>query len=145
VTSGAEIDNWTLEIASGATITVIAAADGEVLGESSLHRTDVPWTRHVGIIRVVIHPQQRGRGLARLLLGEVCAVAIAAGIERLVAEMTAEQTGALALFAGLGFVQEGRYRAFARDMHGDLHDLIVMTAGRPEMERLVQAAALDRS
>jgi len=55
-----------------------------VLGESSLHRSDVPWTRHVGNVRVIVDPQQRGRGLSRLLLAEICAVAEQGGIERLV-------------------------------------------------------------
>lgn len=136
VTSGAEIDNWTLEIATGETITVLAVADGQVLGESSLHRNDVPWTRHVGVVRVIVDPQQRGRGLSRLLLADMAAVALDCGIERLVAEMMAEQASARGLFERLGFKQEGRYQAFARDQHGALHDLVVMTAGRSEMERL---------
>src|SRR5690242_13140669 len=80
VTSGAEIDRWALEIASGECVTVLAVADGQVLGESSLHRNDVPWTRHVGNVRVIVDPQQRGRGLSRLLLAEICAVAEASGI-----------------------------------------------------------------
>jgi L-amino acid N-acyltransferase YncA len=137
VTSGAEIDNWALEIASGEAITVLAVADGEVLGEATMHRNNVPWTRHVGNVRVVVHPQQRGRGLAKLLLGEVFGVAAEGGIERLVAEMTAEQRGARGLFGNIGFMQEGHYRSFARDLQGNLHDLVVMTAGRAEMDRLI--------
>lgn len=137
VTSGAEIDKWMLEIAAGETITVLAVAEGQVLGECSLHRNDVPWTRHVGIIRVIVDPQQRGRGLSRLLLAEMCAIALECGIERLVAEMMSEQNSALGLFGRLGFREEGRYQAFARDQHGELHDLVVMTGRRPEMESLV--------
>jgi L-amino acid N-acyltransferase YncA len=137
VTSGAEIDAWALEIASGETVTVLAVAEFEVLGEASLHRNNVPWTRHVGNIRVIVHPQQRGRGLAKLLLGEMCAIALHADIELLMAEMTAEQRGARNLFSGVGFAQEGHYRNFARDLEGKLHDLVVMTAGRPEMEQLI--------
>jgi len=139
VTNGAEIDAWCLEIASGEMVTVLAVADGEVLGEASLHRNTVPWTSHVANVRVVVHPQQRGRGLARLLLAEACAVALNGGIERLTAEMTAEQRGARGLFGSIGFLQEGHYRAFAKDLDGNLHDLVVMTAGRPEMERLIRS------
>jgi L-amino acid N-acyltransferase YncA len=139
VTSGAEIDAWALEIASGEMITVLAVAEFEVLGEASLQRNNVPWTRHVGNVRVIVHPQQRGRGLARLLLGEVCAIALQAGIERLTAEMTAEQRGARNLFSSIGFIQEGHYRNFARDREGRLHDLVVMTAGQPEMEQLIRS------
>ncbi|MHB8573827.1 MAG: GNAT family N-acetyltransferase, partial [Dehalococcoidia bacterium] len=141
VTSGQEIDSWILEIASGEMVTVLAVADGQVLGEASLHRNLVPWTRHVGNVRVIVDPQQRGRGLSRLLLAETFAIALDSGIERLVAEMMAEQAGAGGLFKGIGFIEEGRYRAFARDLDGALHDLVVMTAGRPEMERLIEWAA----
>lgn len=139
VTSGEEIDSWEREIAAGETITVLAVAEGQVLGESSLHRNNVPWTRHVGNVRVILDPQQRGRGLSRLLLGEIFALALGCGIERVVAEMMAEQASALGLFRAVGFVEEGRYRAYARDLDGNLHDLVVMTAGRPEMQRLIHS------
>jgi L-amino acid N-acyltransferase YncA len=137
VTSGKEIDVWLQEIAAGEAVTVLAVADGQVLGEASLHRNDVPWTRHVGNVRVIVDAQQRGRGLSRLLLGEVFAIALSCGIERVVAEMMAEQASAKGLFASIGFVEEGRFHAYARDLDGNLHDLVFMTAGRPEMQKLI--------
>ena len=109
-----------------------------MLGESSLHRSDVPWTRHVGNVRVIVDPQQRGRGLSRLLLAEICAVAEQGGIERLVAEMMAEQASRAAdCSSGSAFVRRGATRRLPRDSQGKLHDLVVMTAGRPEMERII--------
>jgi ribosomal protein S18 acetylase RimI-like enzyme len=51
----------------------------------------------------------------------------AAGLEKLTAEMTVEQSSARRLFEGMGFVEEGRYRSYARDQEGNPHDLLVMT------------------
>ena len=42
-------------------------------------------------------------------------------------KLTVEQTGARHLFESLGFVEEGRYTAYARDQNGTVHDLLTMT------------------
>lgn len=123
------LDAWAREVADGKIVTLLAeTAAGSVVGEASLRPSEVPWTGHVGEVRVIVAPAWRGRGLGRALLQEMMAAAHAAGVEKLVAEMMVEQTGARRLFEALGFREEGRYRAYARDQAGALHDLVVVTA-----------------
>lgn len=128
VTDGRQIAAWMDEIEAGATVTLVAMAGGEVMGEATLHLTGVPWTRHVGIVRVFTAYVQRGRGLGRLLLEELCQLAPSLGIAKLVAEMTVEQTPARRLLADLGFVEQAVLKDFVRDRHGRRHDLVMMVA-----------------
>jgi cytidylate kinase/L-amino acid N-acyltransferase YncA len=132
VTDELIVDAWARDVADGKVITLLAeTADGSVVGEASLHPSFVPWTRHVGEVRVVTAPEARQRGLGRALLREILEAARAAGLEKLTAEMTVEQGSARRLFEGMGFVEEGRYRAYARDQEGTPHDLLVMTYSAP--------------
>lgn len=128
VTDERTVDAWARDVADGKIITLLAEdADGNVLGEASLYPSELPWTRHVGEVRVVTAPAARGHGLGRALLREIMQAARAAGLEKLTAEMTVEQSSARRLFEGMGFVEEGRYRSYARDQEGNPHDLLVMT------------------
>ncbi len=129
VTDERVLDAWARDVADGRVITILAeSARGDVLGEASLYPSEVPWTRHVAEVRVITAPRARGKGLGRFLLREIMAAAKAAGIEKLVAQMTVEQEAARRLFERLGFSEEGRFRAYARDQTGAPHDLVVMTA-----------------
>jgi L-amino acid N-acyltransferase YncA len=136
VTDYKEIDAWMAEVAGGETVTLIAEADGSMLGEATIRGNHVPWTRHVGTVRVVTAAVQRSRGLGRLLLGEIFQIAAARGVEKIVAEMTVEQAGAIRLFQQLGFREEGRYRAYVKDRSGIAHDLVVMTHDPPALFEL---------
>jgi len=131
VTDPREIDAWLAEVAAGDTVTLIAEGEGTMFGETTLRSSTVPWTRHVGTVRVITAPAQRGRGLGRLLLGEVFGLAAQRGIEKIVAEMTVEQVAAHRLFEQLGFREEGRYGAYVKDRQGMPHDLAVMTRDQP--------------
>lgn len=135
VTAGAEIDAWLGEIARGEAVTILAEADGTLLGETTLHHNRVPWTRHVAGVRVITDSAQRGRGLGRLLLEEMFSLAAQRGAEKIVAEMTVEQVPAIRLFEQLNFREEGRYRSYVKDRHGLPHDLIVMTHDQPSLAR----------
>jgi L-amino acid N-acyltransferase YncA len=133
VTDGREIDAWVADVEAGNAVTLLALADGTVLGESTLHRSRVPWTRHVATVRVVTALAQRGRGLGRLLLDEMFSIAAAHGIEKIVAEMTVEQIAATRLFEQLGFREEGRFQSYVKDARGVPHDTIFMTRDQPAL------------
>jgi len=141
VTDSHEIDAWVRDVEGGDAITLLAEAEGTLFGEATLHRSPVPWTRHVASVRVITAAIQRGRGLGRLLLEEVAQLAAPSGIEKLIAEMTVEQVAARRLFEALGFKEEGRYHAYVKDRSGVAHDLIVMTRDRPSLGAVPGAQA----
>lgn len=127
LTAAAAITDWITEVTMGRTITVLAQVGEQIIGEASLQRSQVPWTDHVAQARVTTAASYRGRGLGGVLLHEVFDLAEATGVEKIVAEMTVEQEGARRLFEKLGFTEEGRYKAYVKDIEGQPHDLIVMT------------------
>jgi len=127
VTDGHEINNWVAEVERGDAITIIAESEGHVMGEATLHLTGVPWSRHVGIVRVSTARENRGRGLGRLLIEEVCGLAPSLGIEKLVAEMTVEQVAAQRLMEQIGFTEAARMHNFVKDRAHHPHDLVIMT------------------
>ncbi len=59
---------------------------------------------------VYLRPDARRRGVGRVLLGELLAVAEKNGFRSVVARISAEQAGSLALHAALGFGEVGRMR-----------------------------------
>jgi ribosomal protein S18 acetylase RimI-like enzyme len=127
VTDGHQINDWVGEVERGETVTIIAETGGTVMGEATLHLTGVPWSRHVGVVRVFTAREQRGRGLGKMLMEEICHLSPSLGIEKLVAEMTVEQVPAQKLVGQLGFKEEARLRNFVKDRYQRPHDLIMMT------------------
>jgi RimJ/RimL family protein N-acetyltransferase len=126
VTDRQVIESWALDVAGGQTFTLLAEAEGRVVGEASVHRSRAPWSGHVGEIRVVVDAEHRRLGLGSALVQAIFLEALDRGIEKIVAEMTPDQKGAINVFQKLGFQAEGLFRDHVRDRNGTKRDLIVM-------------------
>lgn len=123
------VEAWLGAIAEGWIDSLVAAdADtGAVLGTAALVRDPLGWSSHVGEVRLLVAADRRGAGLGRDLLEAVLAIAGERGLEKLTASMTPDQTGAVALFEGLGFRGEALLRDHVRTPSGELHDLAVLS------------------
>ena len=99
----------------------------EVLGEATVHRESWKSTQHVAELRVIVASKARGLGLGRLLTEEALKLACRSGIEKMMARMTVDQKGAIAVFRGLGFEREALMRDHLKDAEGKTHDLVVMS------------------
>jgi ribosomal protein S18 acetylase RimI-like enzyme len=84
------------------------------------------WSDHVGEIRLVVHPDHRGRGLGRRLARHALIRSVEARRSKLIVEIVADQDAALAMFSALGFTGEALLRDHIRDHDGRLHDLVVL-------------------
>jgi ribosomal protein S18 acetylase RimI-like enzyme len=73
-----------------------------------------------------VHPEFRGRGLARALIAEIVDIARRAGLEKVEAEFIGEQEAAIHMFAMLGFSQLLRLEDYVKDMQAISHDYILM-------------------
>ena len=107
-------------------VTVLAFSGETVLGEGSLLHNQADWTRHVGQIRLIVSPDVRSKGLGRFLAEEMFSIADAFGLELLTAQMTTEETGAQAVFRGLGFESIGMLPGYVMTRDGDRKDLLMM-------------------
>ncbi len=126
ITRQPAIDRWVRNIEEGTMHTVLAEDKTGVLGYSSLYRNDFDWSRHVAELRVLIAPRARKLGLGRLLTREAFNIALALDIQKVVARMTLDQTGARAVFEELGFRPEAVLRDEVKDRAGKTHDLLLM-------------------
>jgi putative acetyltransferase len=59
--------------------------------------------------RLYVAPEHRGRGVGRLVVGEVIRRGERAGYRRMVLDTLPEMAGAIALYQGFGFVETARY------------------------------------
>lgn len=121
------IGAWIRDLDSGQLITLLAWRDEIVVGCATIVRDPLSWSAHVAELRIVISEEMRGRGLGSLLAQEAFAYALTEGAEKLFAQMTADQQGAIALFEGLGFAPEAILRDHVRGRDGVKHDLVVLS------------------
>lgn len=127
ITEESAVDDWIAELKSGEIVTILAVNGTEVVGYATIHRNALRWSSHVAELRVSVAEHMRGIGLGRILTQEAFANALAAGIEKMVAQMTLDQKGALATFEGLGFRPEALLRDQVKDRAGNKHDLLVLS------------------
>ncbi len=118
---------WAQNIKAGRTITVLAEVGDDVVGYASVHNDQVSWQRHLGELRIQVGPAYRGCGLGGLLGKEIFAIASDLGIEKIVAQMRADQRQAIALVERRGFKHEAVLHDFVIGRDGRKNDLVVMT------------------
>jgi ribosomal protein S18 acetylase RimI-like enzyme len=126
VTEPDVIHDWCRNIDLGRNLPLLAVADGRIVGDATLHQQLGGWKRHIGRISVLVHPQYRGRGLARALVSEVIEIARHIGLEKAEAEFIGQQEAAIKMFGLLGFTQLLRLEDYVRDMQAVTHDYVLM-------------------
>ncbi len=126
VTEPQVIHEWCANIDLGRNLPLLAWMDGEIIGDATLHQQLGGWKRHIGRVSVLVHPQYRGRGLARALVSNVVDIARQSGLEKVEAEFIGEQTTAIKMFALLGFSNLLRLEGYVKDMQALAHDYILM-------------------
>lgn len=117
---------WVKEIERGAITSLLAVRGREVVGCGTVVRDPLSWSPHVGEIRMVVSTAVRGQGVGRALSQETFALALGSGLEKLIVQMTVDQTGAITIFEGLGFKAEALLRDHVRDADGRKHDIVVL-------------------
>lgn len=126
VTEPAVIHDWCQNIDLGRNLPLLALADNKIIGDATLHQQLGGWKRHIGRVSVLVHPQYRGRGLARALVAELLDIARMSGLERVEAEFIGEQAQAMKVFGFLGFNTLLQQPDYVKDMQAISHDYILM-------------------
>lgn len=116
---------WMAQIEDGQIRSLIAVADGRVLATTALVRDRLSWSPHVGEVRILVGPENRGSGLGRLLAQSCIEQAVASGVEKLMVRMTPDQMSARAVFEDLGFAPEALLKDQVRDADGEPHDIVI--------------------
>lgn len=121
------VDDWMQNIEAGRSTSLVAYDSEGLIGYASVHRNPAPWTRRVGELRVNVNQAYRARGLGKNLISEIFSVARGLGLQKLMANMTADQHGAQAAFRRLGFVPEAMLADYVEDRNGMARDLVIMS------------------
>jgi len=127
ITRPEALDQWVHNIKIGQIKTVLAEANGKLVGHGTLSHNALQWTRHLGEIVLLLSPSFRGIGLGTLLANELFSIARELGLQKIVARMASEQRGAVQVFERLGFRAEALLGDYVIDREGRTHDLIVMS------------------
>jgi len=98
-----------------------------IVGQAALLRPQYGWAQHTGELRCVVARELQDQGLAKILLHELFQEATRQGVEILFGKVAAAQTAAIRIMEGLGFKREAVRRSHQRTLHGDLHDVWIMT------------------
>jgi len=127
------VEAWIRDLDYDRVLPILAIHEERIVGDATLHRQPHGWMRHVGEIRLATDPFFRRRGLATVLAREIFYLALQAGLDKMVAEIAADQVAALKVFGRLGFQQEARLAGQIVDLHGRKHDLVILTTDIPAL------------
>jgi ribosomal protein S18 acetylase RimI-like enzyme len=100
------------------------------------------WSSHVGEVRVIVDPDQRGRGIGRRLARHAILEALELGLTKMVVEVVADQEPAIAMFRSLGFDPEALLKDHVRDQTGELRDLMILAHAAERSYSAMTAAGL---
>jgi RimJ/RimL family protein N-acetyltransferase len=139
------VSAWIAESEAGALTTLLATRNGTLVGIATIAREPLSWSAHVGEIRVIVGGDVRGKGIGRLLIEETFRIALDLGLEKLVAQMTVDQRGAIAVFESMGFRGEALLRDHVKDRRGNQHDLVVLSHDVARFESRIEAYGLGQT
>ncbi len=118
---------WMDATRNGLITTLLATQGAVVVGCATILRDALSWSGHVGEMRVIVEASMRGKGLGQKLTQECFAIALEMGLEKMIAQMTVDQHGAIAVFEGLGFRAEALLRDHVKDRDGNKHDIVILS------------------
>ncbi len=127
VTNPDVIRSWATNIDYDKVLPILALSGDRIVANATLHRNPFGWMKHVGTIRMVVAQDFREKGLARTMAAEVFQNALAAKLDKLVAEMLTDQHDARRVFSRLGFRDEAVLKDHVLDADDMKHDLLIMT------------------
>ncbi len=131
----AVIDHWVSHIDYQRVFPLLAEYQGRIVGDATLHMRQVGWKRHLGNVRVVVAKDFQAKGLGTLLINEIVELAGEFGLEKLVAEIHLQATGALTMFKHAGFSVKAVFEDLVKDPAGRSSDLVVMVCDVQARER----------
>ena len=101
------------DVDGGDAALVTAWSGGELAGLGYWRRYARPTHRpHADLEKLAVGPRQQGRGVGRLLVAELVAAAVDAGVEVLTLDLRGDNVRAERLYASLGFVRYGVLERF---------------------------------
>jgi L-amino acid N-acyltransferase YncA len=134
---------WLKAIEDGEIDSLVAEDDGQIVATAALVRDPLSWSAHVGEVRLLVAPGRRGAGLGSDLLQGIFMIAKDRGLAKLVARMTIDQIGSIALFEGVGFRAEAMLKDQVRGADGRYHDVAILSYDAARVAALHAATGIE--
>jgi len=122
---------------------ILALADGKIVGDATLHMHERGWRRHLGEVRVAVAPTHQKQGVATTLIRALVNHASIRQLRKLEAQILDSQLDAHKAFERLGFREGARLKDHAMDLHGGLHDLVILTIAVEDLWRKMEDMISD--
>jgi len=126
VTDTTLFENWCKNIDLERDFTVLMLDKRKIIGWVNLHMPQGGWKRHIGRLRLLTHPDYRGRDVSMVLIQEMIRVARYLGLWRLEAELNGERKLAIRSLQLLGFEELYCLQDYVIDMTRQTHDYVLM-------------------
>lgn len=133
---------WAAELEAGSIVSLVARELGMIVGCTAVVRDELSWSPHVAELRVLVSPEVRDRGLGRSLIQESFLIALDLQLEKLVAQMTVDQTKAMAVFEEMGFTPEALLKDHVKGPDGHKHDIVMLSHDVERFQAQMEAYGL---
>ncbi len=120
------VEQWAGSLDYRTVLPILAVLSDRIVGTVTLFRSTSGWKQRVGVVRILIAPEFRHRGLGTALIREVRHLGEKGALVYLVAEVVEEQQDAIRALERMGFERAVVYRNYANDRGGRLHNLVVL-------------------
>jgi len=120
------VERWAKSLDYEAVLPILAMQGDRVVGSVTLYRNRTGWKQRVGIVRILIAPDFRHKGLGTALIREIRHIGEKVALNYLLAEVIEEQQAAVRALERMGFEKAIVYRDFVNDRKGHLHNLVVL-------------------
>jgi RimJ/RimL family protein N-acetyltransferase len=123
------VRKWMEELDFNRVVPMVAVKqeDQTIIANVRLHRRESACMEHLAHLRIMVDPSFRHQRVGTWMLLDVIRLAMAIGLEKLVAEFVAGvEEAAVNAAHKLDFFEEAVLRDYVKDPQGNYHDLMIM-------------------
>ena len=121
------IKKWAEELDYSRTLPLLAFKNSDIIADATLFRRRFGWKWHLGNVRIFVHKDYRKVGLGSLMIRETVDIAMKLKLEKLLAEIPANNIPAINAFRSCGFGRVAVIPGLARDRENHPIDIAIMT------------------
>ncbi len=108
-------------------LVAINQSDLSIVGSIQLHRPEAECLRHIGHVRIMVHPDYRRMSLGPIMMQSLIQLSMDLGVEKLAAELVEDvQEAAIKAATKLDFERQVSLRGYVRGRDGKSYNLLIM-------------------